>query len=121
MPRRPDDEQVKEATAASRERLAAHPEASGRYVLRLYVTGMTQRSMQAIANLRGICEKRLQGRYELEVVDIYQHPGLARDEQIVAVPTLIKRLPPPLRRVVGDLSDEERVLLGLDVRAKHEG
>jgi circadian clock protein KaiB len=89
-----------------------------RYVLRLYVTGMTLRSMQAIANLRVICETRLQGRYELEVVDIYQHPHLARDEQIVAAPTLIRRLPLPLRRVIGDLSDEKRVLRGLDLQRK---
>jgi circadian clock protein KaiB len=93
----------------------------GRYVLRLYVTGMTQRSMQAIANLRAICESRLRGRYELEVVDIYARPQLARDEQIIAAPTLIKKLPLPLRRIVGDLSDEERVLLGLDLRVKRAG
>jgi circadian clock protein KaiB len=85
-------------------------------VLRLYVTGMTLRSMQAIANLREICETRLQGRYELEVVDIYQHPRLARDEQIVAAPTLIRKLPLPLRRMVGNLSDQESVLMGLDLR-----
>jgi circadian clock protein KaiB len=95
----------------------ATPPDEERYVLRLYVTGMTLRSMQAIANLRAICETRLQGRYELEVVDIYQHPRLARDEQIVAAPTLIKKLPLPLRRMVGNLSDEERVLMGLDLRA----
>jgi circadian clock protein KaiB len=94
------------------------PEGRGRYVLRLYVTGMTLRSMQAIANLRAICETRLQGRYELEVVDIYRHPQLARDEQIVAAPTLIKKLPLPLRRMVGDLSDQEQVLMGLDLRVQ---
>ena len=105
------------ATAEPRAGLTATAE-SARYVLRLYVTGMTLRSMEAIANLRSLCERRLQGRYELEVVDIYQHPQLARDEQIVAAPTLIKRLPLPLQRIVGNLSDEERVLMGLDLRVK---
>jgi len=90
----------------------------GRGVLRLYVTGMTPRSTQAIANLRAICDEHLAGRYDLEIVDIYQHPRLARDEQIVAAPTLVKRLPPPLRRIVGDLSDGEQVLVGLDLRPR---
>ncbi len=116
MTRHAHAHQASQATAElEREALAAE-KGGGRYVLRLYVTGMTLRSMQAIANLRAICETRLQGRYELEVVDIYQHPRLARDEQIVAAPTLIKKLPPPLRRMVGNLSDEERVLMGLDLR-----
>jgi circadian clock protein KaiB len=87
-----------------------------RYVLRLYVTGMTPRSTRAIENVRTICEEHLRGRYELEVIDIYQQPTLARGEQIVAAPTLIKKLPLPLRRVIGDMSSTERVLLGLDVR-----
>jgi len=87
-----------------------------RYVLRLYVTGMTPRSAQAIANIRSLCEEHLRGLYALQVIDIYQHPQLTRMEQIVAAPTLVKRLPLPLRRMVGDLSDRERVLLGLDLR-----
>jgi circadian clock protein KaiB len=87
------------------------------YVLRLYVTGTTARSLRAIANIKRICEEHLQGRYELEVIDIYQQPALAAGDQIVAVPTLIKELPSPLRRFIGDLSDEERVLFGLDVRS----
>jgi circadian clock protein KaiB len=103
------------ASGGSRRGGARRPD---RYVLRLYVTGLTKRSMRAIANLRLICESRLRGRYELEVVDIYQHPHLARDEQIVAAPTLIRKLPLPLRSMVGDLSDEKRVLLGLDLRTK---
>src|SRR5688572_13838264 len=86
------------------------------YVLRLYVTGSTQRSSKAIQNIRALCEQHLQGRYELEVIDIYQQPVLARGEQIIAAPTLIKKLPAPLRKVVGDLSDMERVLMGLDLR-----
>lgn len=85
-------------------------------MLRLYVTGKTARAEQAIANLRRICEDDLRGRYELEIIDVLQKPQLAEDEKILATPTLIKRLPPPLRRVIGDLSNKERVLLGLDVR-----
>ena len=88
----------------------------GKYVLRLYVTGMTPRSTQAIATIKSICEEHLQGRYELGVIDIYQYPALARDEQIVATPTLIKKLPKPLRRFIGDLSDKERIIFGLDLR-----
>lgn len=87
-----------------------------RYVLRLYVTGMTPRSTEAIAMIKSICEQHLEGRYDLEVIDIYQHPQLAKDEQIIAVPTLVKKLPSPLRRFIGNLSDKERVLLGLDLR-----
>ncbi len=86
-----------------------------RYVLRLYVTGSTPKSTQAILNLKKICEERLQGRYELEVIDIYQQPERARNEQIIAAPTLIKQLPSPLRKIIGDLSSEERVLVGLDL------
>ena len=89
-----------------------------RYVLRLYVTGMTPRSSRAIENVRRICDEHLRGRYELEVIDIYQQPVLAKGDQIIAAPTLIKRLPAPLRRLIGDMSDEQRVLVGLDVRPK---
>jgi circadian clock protein KaiB len=87
-----------------------------RYVLRLYVSGMTTRSTAALATIKTLCEEQLQGRYELEVVDIYQHPERAIDAQIVAVPTLVRHLPEPLRRIIGDLSDQERLLMGLDVR-----
>ena len=99
------------------ERLAARS-GEGEYVLRLYVTGLTPRSTQAIATIKAICEEHLTGRYDLEVIDIYQQPALARDEQIVAVPTLIRKLPLPLRRLIGDLSDRDRVLLGLDLCRK---
>ncbi|HEV2207347.1 MAG TPA: circadian clock KaiB family protein [Verrucomicrobiae bacterium] len=85
------------------------------YRLRLYVTGATPRSLRAIENLKRLCESRLAGRYELEVVDIYQQPQLARDDQIVAAPTLIKLLPQPLRRLIGDLADSQHVLFGLDL------
>ena len=89
---------------------------TGEYVLRLYVTGMTARSSRAVNNLRTICDEYLQGRYELEIIDIYQQPTLAQGEQIIAAPTLIKALPPPLRRVIGDMSSSERVLVGLDIK-----
>lgn len=89
-----------------------------RYLLRLYISGVTPKSTQAILNIKKICEENLRGRYELEVVDIYQQPTLAKDEQIIAAPTLIKKLPIPLRRIIGDLSDSERVLIGLDLRPK---
>lgn len=84
-------------------------------ILRLYVAGQTPRSLRAVANVQKICADELQGRYRLEVIDLYQQPDLARGEQIVAVPALIRRLPEPLRMVIGDMSDSERVLVGLDV------
>jgi circadian clock protein KaiB len=89
-----------------------------KYLLRLYVTGTTGKSMRAIRNVRRICEEHLKGLYDLEVVDIYKNLPLARGDQIVAAPTLIKRLPLPLRRLIGDMSDEARVLVGLDLRPK---
>jgi circadian clock protein KaiB len=104
-------------STADYERLLATSEGE-RYLLRLYVSGMTPRSSAAIERTKAICEEHLHGRYELEVIDIYQQRDLARSDQIVAVPTLIKRLPPPLRRLVGDLSDKERVLIGLDLRRR---
>lgn len=87
-----------------------------KYLLKLYVTGQTPRAAVAIANLRRICEEQLQGEYELEIIDVLEQPQLAEDEKILATPTLIKNLPPPLRRVIGDLSDTEKVLLGLDLQ-----
>ncbi len=86
------------------------------YVLRLYVAGLTPRSRLAIANITTICEEFLQGRYDLEVIDVFQRPVLAREEQIIATPTLVKKLPVPLRRFIGDLSEREKVLVGLDLR-----
>ena len=85
------------------------------YVLRLYVTGMTPRSARAVKNLQAICDEYLAGRYDLEVVDIYQQPVLTKGEQIIAAPTLIKKLPLPMRRIIGDMSNRDRVLLGLDL------
>ena len=86
-----------------------------RYILRLYVTGMTTRSSRAVNNLRAICDEYLEGRYDLEVIDIYQQPVLTKGEQIIAAPTLIKKLPLPMRRIIGDMSNRDRVLLGLDI------
>jgi circadian clock protein KaiB len=88
------------------------------YVLRLFITGTTPRSARAIANLRRVCEERLKGEYDLEVVDIYQHPESAKEHQIIAAPTLVRMLPLPLRKIIGDLADEERVLAGLDLTTK---
>ena len=92
----------------------------GRYVLRLYITGHTPISTKAIVRIRKICEEHLQGRYDLEVVDISLNPELAAGEQIIAAPTLIKKLPLPLRRFIGDMSQTERILLGLDLRRAGE-
>ncbi len=97
---------------------AAAERRHGRYLLRLYVTGTTPGSVRAIRRVREICEEHLQGRYELEVFDIYQMPALAKDEQIIATPTLIKVLPVPLRRFIGDLSRADSVLFGLDLRER---
>jgi circadian clock protein KaiB len=92
----------------------------GRYVLKLYVTGSTPRSAKAIANLKKICEEHLKGQYHLEVVDIYQQPTLAEGEQIIAAPTLIKQLPSPLRKLIGDMANKDKVLVGLDLRTKDD-
>ena len=94
---------------------AANASPVERYVLRLYVTGMTSRSARAVNNLQAICDEYLAGRYDLEVIDIYQQPVLTRGEQIIAAPTLIKKLPLPMRRIIGDMSNRDRVLLGLDL------
>jgi len=87
-----------------------------KYILRLYITGTTRRSVLALTNLKKICEDYLEGQYELEVIDLYRMPGLAKDEQIIAAPTLIKKLPLPFRRIIGDMSDIEKVLMGLDLK-----
>jgi circadian clock protein KaiB len=87
-----------------------------KHVLHLYVAGMTTKSTQAIANVRKICEQYLAGRYELEVIDIYQQPELAREEQIIATPTLIKKLPLPFRRLIGNMSDTAKFLVGIGLQ-----
>jgi len=91
-----------------------------KYLLRLYVAGATPRSTQAIMNIKKICEEHLKGRYDLEVIDIYQQPVLAKGEQIIAAPTLVKKLPFPLRRFIGSMSDTERILVGLDLKPLEE-
>jgi circadian clock protein KaiB len=89
--------------------------AAGQYILKLYIVGLTPRSIRAISNIRTICEKHLKGRHDLQIVDIAQQPKLAEGEQIIAAPTLVKTLPLPLRRFIGDLSQTDRLLLGLDL------
>ena len=101
-------------TTAFEAALAAEPDAM-HYRLRLFVTGMTPRSARAIQNIRAICEDHLQGHYDLVVIDIYQHPEHVKAEQIVVTPTLVKRSPIPVRKLIGDLSDVGRVLIGLDI------
>jgi circadian clock protein KaiB len=99
-------------------------EAAGRtpearhYTLRLYVAGLTPRSQEAIRTVTAICEGHLAGHYALEVIDLYQHPQLAKDEQIIATPTLLKKLPLPLRKIIGNMADLDKVLVGLDLRSK---
>jgi len=107
----------KSRSTPGRPETAGAGRATERYVLRLYVTGATARSLRAIANVKAICEQYLKGRYQLEVVDAYLRPDLLRRDQIVAVPTLIKKLPLPLRLLVGDLSRTEQVLQGLGLVA----
>ncbi len=91
-------------------------EASAEYVLRLYVAGQTAKSLQAFANLRTICEEHLAGRYQIEVVDLIENPALARGDQILALPAVVRQLPPPVKKIIGDFSNAERVLVGLDLR-----
>ena len=109
---------VKDSTAAFEEALAKMGES--KYVLRLYVAGMSPKSTQAIDNIKRICEEYLPGKYQLEVIDIYQFPIFAIDGQIVAAPTLIEELPPPMKKLIGSMSDTERVLLGMDLKSKAE-
>jgi circadian clock protein KaiB len=102
---------VEALEVASRETRDQH------YILRLYVAGLTPRSQEAIRTVTTICEEHLAGRYDLEVIDLYQHPVLAKGDQIIAVPTLIKKLPAPLRKMIGSMADKDKVLVGLDLRS----
>ena len=104
--------------AAGDFELALRETDKGDYVLRLYVSGMTPNSILAVENVRKLCEEHLEGRYQLEVIDIFQQPIFAKEGQIVAAPTLVKELPPPLRKFIGDMSQTERILLGLDLRTR---
>ena len=89
------------------------------FVLRLYIAGQTPNSMAAVANLKKICEENLAGRYQIQVIDLLENPQLARGDQILAIPTLVRKLPEPVRKIIGDLSNTERVLVGLDLRPKY--
>ena len=91
------------------------PDPDGMYHLRLYVAGQSPKSVRAVENLRRVCDEHLSGRYEIELVDLLENPQLARSDQIIAVPTLVRKLPEPLRRIIGDLSDTEKVLVGLQL------
>jgi circadian clock protein KaiB len=106
------------STRSFQKTAVARVEKRPRLVLRLYVAGTSTKSMRAIQNAREICDNHLAGRYELDVIDIFQQPSLAKDDQILAVPTLIKKLPIPLRRFIGDLSNRDVVLVGLDIKQK---
>lgn len=114
----PQDELVPFQDVTKDFELSLQKKGKSSYVLRLYVSGMTPNSMRAIENVRKICAEHLEGRYQLEIVDIYQQPIFAKEGQIVAAPTLVKELPPPLRKFIGDMSHTDRILAGLDVRQK---
>jgi len=112
-------EREPETTSATGKFEAALIESDkGKYVLRLYITGMTRRSQIALRNLEKVCAEHLGDRCELEVIDIYQQPNLAKSDQILAIPTLIKKLPLPVKRLIGDLSKEDRIILGLNLEPK---
>jgi len=98
---------------------SAHPKAE--WQLKLYVAGQTAKSLQAFANLKRICEEHLAGEYHIEIIDLLQNPQLAKGDQIFALPTLVRKLPEPVRKIIGDLSNTERVLVGLDLRPRHAG
>lgn len=106
--------------SAPKPRRAAAKSSRHRYLLRLYITGQTPRSRRSVENLRALCDKYLHDNFDLEVVDIYQQPAMAAAGQIIAAPTLIKSMPLPLRRLVGDFSDQDRVILGLDLKVDRE-
>jgi circadian clock protein KaiB len=108
----------KRQAISGEEECQDRPESGRQYELRLYVAGQTPRSMEAFANLKKICEKHLKGRYSIEVIDLLENPRLAKGDQILAVPTLVRRLPEPVRKIIGTLADTERVLVGLDLRPR---
>ena len=111
----PLEDQVLDVNEAFEQALKRQPRRRAEYILRLYVTGSTPRSLKAISNLKRVCEEHLHDDYDLQVIDIYKNPDAAREEQIIAAPTLIKRLPAPLRRFVGDLSNTQKLLTGLGI------
>lgn len=98
--------------------MSASPATDEKWSLRLYTAGQSPKSLAALANLKRVCEEHLAGRYSIEVIDLLKNPRLAKDDQIVAIPTLVRKLPEPLRRIVGDLSDTERALVGLQLKPR---
>jgi len=110
---------TKRATRKTRPS-ASLPAPNGHYDLRLYVAGQTPKSLVAFANLKQLCEQHLTGKYRIEVIDLLKKPQLARDDQIIAIPTLVRRLPQPIRKIIGDLCDTQRTLIGLDLSEKGE-
>ena len=113
--RKPRREKLRNATEAFEEALKGDTLRRAKYIFRLYVTGSSGRSLRAVHNLKKLCEEYLSDDYDLEVIDIYENPAAARDEQIVAAPTLVKQLPQPIRKFVGDLSNTQKILVGLDI------
>ncbi len=107
---------MKRAARPKRTKRAAKPDNAETWVLRLYVAGNTPRSLAAFDNLKRICEQHLSGRYKIEVIDLLENPTLARGDQILAIPTLVRRLPPPVKKIIGDFSSAEAALVGLDLR-----
>ncbi|MGA2225085.1 MAG: circadian clock KaiB family protein [Syntrophobacteraceae bacterium] len=106
------------STASGEEEGRKRPESEGQYELRLYVAGQTPRSLEAFSNLKKICEEHLKGQCTIEVIDLLENPRLAKGDQILAVPTLVRQLPKPVRKIIGTLADTERVLVGLDLRPR---
>jgi circadian clock protein KaiB len=109
----------KRSDASGQEQCRQQTRPECAYELRLYVAGQTPRSMEAFSNLKKICEEHLNGRYSIEVIDLLENPRLAKGDQILAIPTLVRRLPEPMRKIIGTLSDTERVLVGLDMRPRN--
>lgn len=109
------------AAAQKKKSAARRRTAPSVFELRLYVAGQTPKSMAALANLQKICAEHLAGQYTIEVVDLLKNPTLARGDQILAIPTLVRKLPEPIKKIIGDLSNTERVLVGLDIRSDNEG
>jgi circadian clock protein KaiB len=117
---RPLKAKLRNTTEVFEEALKRSPLRRAKYILRLYVSGSSARSLKAVQNLKKICEEYFPNDYDLEVIDIYKDPAAAREEQIIAAPTLVKRLPSPLRKFIGDLSNTEKILMGLDIYKRQE-
>jgi circadian clock protein KaiB len=118
--KRPLTTKLRNCTDAFEEALKERTIRRAKYILRLYVTGSTRNSLRAVQNLRKICEEHLPNNYDLEVIDIYKDPAAARREQVIAAPTLVKKLPQPIRKLVGDLSNTQKVLVGLDIYKRQD-